>query len=82
MLGGQFHDVTPCGENSPYFKLREKAGQILFLGCGLKPNTSMHAVEELVEPPYLYDGWVDYRCHRSLENQPGVVTSKPATLRV
>ena len=61
MLGGHLRDVTPCGENSPYFKLKEKAGQILFLGCGLKPNTSMHAVEELIEPPYLYNGWVDYR---------------------
>jgi aminoglycoside 3-N-acetyltransferase len=61
MLGGHSRDVTPCGPNSPYSRLREKAGQILFLGCGLKPNTSMHAVEELVEPPYLYSGWVDYR---------------------
>jgi len=61
MLGGHLRDVTPCGENSPFFKLKEEAGQILFLGCGLKPNTSMHAVEELVEPPYLYGGWVDYR---------------------
>jgi len=24
------------------------------LGCGLRPNTSMHAVEELVAPPYLF----------------------------
>jgi len=61
MLGGHSRDATPCGENSPYFKLKEEAGQLLFLGCGLKPNTSMHAVEELIEPPYLYDGWVDYK---------------------
>ena len=61
MLSEHSRDVTPCGKNSPYFKLKEEAGQILFLGCGLKPNTSMHAVEELVEPPYLYNGWVDYR---------------------
>jgi aminoglycoside 3-N-acetyltransferase len=61
MVDRHFHDVTPCGENSPFFKLRKKDCQILFLGCGLKPNTSMHAVEELVEPPYLYNGWVDYR---------------------
>ena len=26
------------------------------LGCGLKPNTSMHGVEELAEPPYLFSG--------------------------
>lgn len=61
MLSGHSRDLTPCGAHSPYFKLTEEGGQILFLGCGLKPNTSMHAVEELVEPPYLYNGWVDYR---------------------
>ena len=61
LLGDHERDATPCGANSPFFKLPKVAGQILFLGCGLKPNTSMHAVEELVEPPYLYAGWVDYR---------------------
>ena len=24
------------------------------LGCGLRPNTSMHGVEERTEPPYLF----------------------------
>jgi aminoglycoside 3-N-acetyltransferase len=61
ILGTHIRDATPCGPNSPFHKLRAMAGQILFIGCGLKPNTSMHAVEELVEPPYLYGGWVDYR---------------------
>ena len=61
LLGGHFRDTTPCGGNSPYSRLREEAGQILFIGCGLRPNTSMHGVEELVEPPYLYGPWVDYR---------------------
>ena len=61
LLGDHGRDVTPCGPHSPFAKLKEESGQILFIGCGLKPNTSMHAVEELVEPPYLYDGWVDYR---------------------
>ena len=54
-------DTTPCGENSPFRRLRDVKGQILFLGCGLRPNTSMHAVEELVEPPYLLGDPVDYR---------------------
>jgi aminoglycoside 3-N-acetyltransferase len=61
MLSGHYQDVTPCGKNSPFFKLKEQTGQILFIGCGLKPNTSMHGVEEFVEPPYLYNGWVNYR---------------------
>jgi aminoglycoside 3-N-acetyltransferase len=53
-------DSTPCGTNSPFHLLPEYDGQILMLGCGLKPNTSMHAIEELVEPPYLYDPPMEY----------------------
>ena len=29
-------------------------GKILFLGCCLHSNTLMHAVEEVVQPPYYY----------------------------
>ena len=47
-------DETPVGPHSPLAKLREKNGKILFLGCGLKPNTSMHGVEELANAPYLF----------------------------
>jgi aminoglycoside 3-N-acetyltransferase len=53
MLRHHALDGTPIGEQSPYRALRDRRGQILMLGCGLKPNTSMHGVEELVEPPYL-----------------------------
>jgi len=61
MLGGHIRDQTPCGPNSPFCRLKDVSGQILFVGCGLKPNTSMHAVEELVEPPYLYGDWEEFR---------------------
>ena len=54
-------DTTPCGTHSPFYHLREVGGQVLFLGCGMRPNTSMHAVEELVEPPYLLGVPVNYR---------------------
>lgn len=47
-------DTTPVGPNSPFRLLRENGGKILMLGCGLRPNTSMHGVEELVVPPYLF----------------------------
>ncbi len=49
-----FKDSTPVGGNSPFFKLKERKGKILFIGCGLNPNTSMHGVEELIVPPYLF----------------------------
>ena len=60
ILSGHENDTTPCGTNSPFYKLPQYDGQILFLGCGLRPNTSMHAIEELSTPPYLYDDLLDY----------------------
>ncbi len=53
-------DNTPCGSNSPFRKLRETGGKILFLGCSLKSNTSMHGVEELTVPKYLYGEEIEY----------------------
>ena len=61
LLGEHHHDATTCGPHSPFRKLRDVGGQILMLGCGPKPNTSMHGVEELVEPPYLFGPPVAYR---------------------
>lgn len=54
-------DNTPVGEHSPLRKLRELDGQVVFLACGLAPNTSMHGVEELVRPPYLLREYITYR---------------------
>jgi len=54
-------DTTPCGPHSPFYGLREIKGRVLFLGCGMRPNTSMHAIEEIAEPPYLFGDPIDYR---------------------
>lgn len=59
-LGTHYLDSTPCGENSPFRKLKEIGGKILFLGCSLKPNTSMHGIEELTSPPYLFGEEIEY----------------------
>jgi len=55
-------DNTPVGRNSPFRKLRDKNGQILMLGCGLMPSTSMHGVEELTMPPYVLKHAITYTC--------------------
>jgi aminoglycoside 3-N-acetyltransferase len=47
-------DCTPCGMHSPLRKVVETNGKIVMLGCGLRPNTTMHALEECIEPPYLF----------------------------
>ena len=54
LLGDHRHDTTPCGQRSPFNKLLHCGGKILMLGCGLRPNTTMHAIEEYVRPPYLF----------------------------
>lgn len=61
LLGDHLLDSTPCGPNSPFHLLPQYEGQILMLGCGLWPNTSMHAIEELVEPPYLFGPPLSYQ---------------------
>lgn len=54
LLANHRHDETPCGPHSPFRLLLEQDARILMLGCGLLPNTSMHAIEELVHPPLPY----------------------------
>lgn len=61
VTNGHILDNTPCGPNSPFRRVMELGGKILFLGCGMRPNTSMHAVEELYEPDYLYGETVEYK---------------------
>jgi aminoglycoside 3-N-acetyltransferase len=61
LLGEHHLDDTPCGAHSPFRKLRDVGGQVILLGCGLRPNTSMHGVEELAQPPYLFGEMVVYR---------------------
>jgi len=53
-------DSTPCGPHSPFHRLPDFDGQIMMLGCGLRPNTSMHAIEELVKPAYLFSSPLIY----------------------
>ncbi len=60
LLGDHQLDHTPCGPHSPFHKLLDLEGKILFLGCGLGVNTSMHAIEELSLPPYLFGPEVTY----------------------
>ncbi len=60
LLDNHIKDDTPCGPNSPFSKLKDIGGKILFLGCSLRSNTSMHAIEELCNPEYLFDSSVEY----------------------
>jgi len=72
LLGAHSQDTTPCGPHSPFHLLPQHSGQILMLGCGLAPNTSFHAIEELVVPPYLFDAPIVYE----IVDGDGVRTAK------
>ncbi len=60
LLGGHHLDDTPAGKHSPFYRLMEQDGSVLFLGCGTNCNTSMHAVEELTRPDYLFEDCYTY----------------------
>lgn len=60
LTGAHHLDDTPAGEHSPFRRLLELDGSILFLGCGTNCNTSMHAVEELSRPDYLFEDCYTY----------------------
>lgn len=48
-----YHEDTPCSKKSPYGKLIENDGWVLFMGASLESNTLFHAAEEAVSPDYL-----------------------------
>ena len=42
--------ATPCGRQSPYGRLLDYEGKILFLGTGIGVMTFFHTIEEILEP--------------------------------
>jgi aminoglycoside 3-N-acetyltransferase len=60
IAGAHIKDFTPVGANSPLHELKRRKGKIVMLGCDLEPNTSMHGIEEMVVPCYLYGANYDY----------------------
>lgn len=50
LVDGHHRARTPCGQDSPYSRLLDCNGKILFLGTGISVMTFFHAVEEKLEP--------------------------------
>jgi len=71
-LDDHIQDHTPCGPHSPFNKLLHHRGKILMIGCGLEPNTTMHAIEEYIKPDYLFNPPIPY----SITNAQGVTFEK------
>jgi aminoglycoside 3-N-acetyltransferase len=49
---GHENALTPCGQNTPYVKLTQLGGYVLFLGAKFHSCTLLHGVEELADLPY------------------------------
>jgi len=52
MTEGHEDAMTPCGRDTPYLKIAEAHGKILFLGATLNSNTTFHSIEELAKLYY------------------------------
>lgn len=44
---------TNCGAGSPYLKLRDMGGKIILLGVDMNRNTTLHAIEDVMDAVYL-----------------------------
>lgn len=42
--------ATPCGAGTPYLRLAEMGGKVVFLGVGIDTMTYFHGIEEQLEP--------------------------------
>ncbi len=47
------HPDTPCGPGSPYYRLWQLQGKVIFFGAPFSANTLFHCAEEMVHPSYL-----------------------------
>jgi len=52
--GHQF-SKTPCGRETPFYKIKELDGKIILLGVDMNRNTMLHAIEEEAYARYLID---------------------------
>lgn len=55
-----YKDHTPVGVSSPLSEAYRRGGKIVMLGAPFARNTTMHAVEEMVLPEYLFTENFDY----------------------
>lgn len=47
------HRDTPCGPDSPYYRVFELGGKVVFFGASLGSNSVFHCAEEIAAPDYL-----------------------------
>ncbi len=56
LIEGHGENDSPVGPRSPFVRVCQAGGQVLFLGCGARCSTAIHGIEEALPggpPPYL-----------------------------
>ena len=68
---------TPCGRQTPYGRLLDHAGKILFLGTGIHVMTFFHTVEEILEPQFPFSPFTkEVYSPKSLDEHGNVLVSQ------
>ena len=71
LIEGHERADTPCGHGTPYARLIEAQGRVLFLGATLEHNTMFHTFEACARLPYL----------RRPADEPFAITDRDGTTR-
>jgi aminoglycoside 3-N-acetyltransferase len=72
MVADHYLAETPCGRQTPYGRLLDYQGKIVFLGTGIRVMTFFHTVEELLEPEMPFSPFTNETfslCSRTTDGQ-------------
>lgn len=70
------HRDTPCGPDSPYFRLYELGGKVVFFGASLGSNSVFHCAEEIASPDYLGFARIENAIVEDLNGRRRTVTAR------
>jgi diguanylate cyclase (GGDEF)-like protein len=73
IVSEHYIDETPVGPHSPFMKLPDYKGKILFIGNTLKSCTFMHGIEEAAGAPYTL---AKERTHYIIEDGNGAIAER------
>ena len=70
------HWDTPCGLDSPYFRLYELGGKVVFIGASLGSNSVFHCAEEIACPAYLGFATIEDAIVEDMDGRRHTVTAR------
>lgn len=70
------HWDTPCGPDSPYHRLYECGGKVVFFGASLGSNSVFHCAEEIACPTYLGFATIEDAIVEDMDGRRRTVTAR------